>query len=654
MITFLKDQSIYRGEIELRIVRTIDVDQVQLENVKTGELSNHKTFNLLAEYVAGELCTAAQRKHALATGVALRRKPARMEHMSTAAKKDSHRRIDYLVRLERKGSFESTVERLCGDIEEVSRERGELRPPHHTTVYRWRRRFLDNQRDIRAVFCQFDKQGGKGQSRLSPKVEAIIFDKIENVFLAKPRSSAEEVHNAVFLEISRRNTQRIEPEWLAVPGLRTVQRRLMQLYAFEVAVGRFGQKEAERMFANHLGARRVARILELVEIDHSPVDLLVTDENGVVVARPTITVVLDRKSRCLLGYHLSLAGHGVPAVFSALRHAMLPKTYLREKYADLDLEWPCFGWAETVLCDNGSEFHAEAVRDALSNLGIITEFAKSRDPDDKPHVERFLKTFNYSFIHRLPGTTLAKVHHRIGFKAEDEAGITLEELDRIIHVWVCSVYHIRPHAGLDQRTPYDVWKDGAEAHPPQLKANKEDLDIEFAEVTESALQHYGIDLNTHVYVSTRLLTLRRMLPPHSMVFVKWPREGAGHVFVWDPIEQEYFKVPNKNPEYDGLTVPQAAAVKKARASGDPDYKLVRATAEHILADMVDTALSDKKLKNRRSGAKLANQTSNDARGTDIEVETRREVDDAPCSPLCPSPAEELTLRVDIPEYEGED
>lgn len=611
MNPFIKDKSIWINDVEMRVGRQINAFEVQLENANSGEITTQKIFNLLEQYTRGELLTGAQRRHMQRTGEKRTKSPARMDHLSQEARAETRRRMDILIRLGNMGSFEKSREELKADLKVVTAVRGDHRAPHVSTIYRWRRKYLLARRDVRALFCEFDKQGGKGQSRLNPEVEGIILDKIETVFLAKKRSSADEVHNAVFLEIQKRNTEKVESEWLAVPGLRTIQRRLSELYAFELAVARFGEKEAERRFAHHIGARAVSRILELVEIDHSPVDILVTDENGIVIGRPTITVVLDRKSRCCLGYHLSLAGHGTEAVFAALRHALLPKTYLRERYADLDLEWECFGWFECLLMDNGREFHAEAVIDALMNLSIATEFARSRQPNDKPHVERFLRTFNYCFIHRLPGTTLAKVHQRIGFKAEDDACITLAELDRMIHVWICQVYHLRPHSGLDRRAPIAVWKEDAAAFPPQLKANLEDLEIEFSQCGTSAVQHYGIDLNTFVYVSPRLLTLRRMLPEGAKVDVKWPAHEVGHIFVWDPTQEEYFQVgiKERDKEYVGLTVEQAQAAKKAKAAADPTSQLAIASAEAVARGMADAALNDKSLKNRRKGAKFDNQTS---------------------------------------------
>ena len=45
------------------------------------------------------------------------------------------------------------------------------------------------------------------------------------------------------------------------------------------------------------------------------------------------------------------------------------------------------------------------------------------------------------------------------------------------------------------RAPLTVWRESARAHPPQLKMNAADVDIEFCEIAESRLQRYGIDLN---------------------------------------------------------------------------------------------------------------------------------------------------------------
>ncbi|KRB24777.1 DDE-type integrase/transposase/recombinase [Rhizobacter sp. Root16D2] len=645
MQIFRKDQVIFLEDVALRVCRALGSSEVQLENVSTGELSTRKTFSLCQAYAEGRLKTVADRKHELSAGVVRARPAARMTGMSDSARAETRRRMDILNHLQKMGSFEKSRKDLRVDLRLLAAVRGEVRPPHESTIYRWRRKYLKAHQDVRALFVEFDKQGGKGQTRLNSAVEALIDDKIETVFLAAKRGSATDVYDAVFLAIQLENAKRPDAEHLAVPGLRTIQRRIADLYAFERAVAEYGPREAERRFASHGRARKVARILEIVEIDHTLVDLMVTDDNRIVVGRPTLTVVLCRASRCVLGFHLSLAGHGVPAVFSALRHAMLPKTYLLKRYGDLCLDWPCFGWPERIVVDNGREFHADAIRDAMASLEVLVEYAGSRDPNDKPFVERFLRTFNYTFIHKLQGTTLSNVHERVGFQAEKEACLTLAELDQMIHVWICDVYHRRPHAGLDGRAPIDVWNEGAQAYPPQLKMNRADIDIEFSDLKQSALQHYGIDLNNFVYASPRLALLRRMLPKDAGVTVKWPRNEAGHIWVWDTTANEYFEVPNKETEYAGLTVEQAKAAKKRKAEGSPDYRQTNAEAKAINAETVAAALADKKLKARRRGARHDNQTSDDFRDHAGESAPAEPPVEAPPPP----PVVHAKVKVDVPE-----
>lgn len=608
MTTFVKNQEIFRGDIAYQVVRPVEDSAVQLENVATGELSIHQHSDLLEEYRRGYLRVALARQHERRKQHGKSEAPMDMSHLKELAQMQTRRRVAYLIELEKKEAFGSTREHLCKAIAEVSVALGDPSPPHRTTVLRWHRRYVLARHDAHALFSRLDMRGGKDQSRLQPEVEAIIHEKIETVFLARKTGSAEEVHNAVFLELQKANTTRIETEWLRVPALRTIQRRIGQIGAYDRALARFGQKEAERRFLLRGPSRRVSRILELVEADHTPVDIVVADEDGVAIGRPVITVVFDRFSRCVLGFSLSLAGHGTHAVFEAIRHALLPKTYLRTRYPDLDLEWECHGWFEKFLMDNGREFHARAVVDALLSLGIASEYAASRDPDDKPFVERFLRTLNYSFIHRLPGTTLSNVHQRIGFKAEDEACITLEQLNRMIHTWILSVYHLRPHSGLNGRPPIEVWRESAEAFPPQLKYNADDLNIELAEFAESALQHYGIDLNTFRYASPALAQLYRLLPPKSKVQVKWPSFDVGYIWVWDPLEKTYIKADNTDESYSGLTLPQAKAVKAAIGK-NPDYQQTRAEASAILREEAAEAEQSKELKTRKRAARMANKTA---------------------------------------------
>lgn len=623
MMNFRKTQRVYLDEVEYLVISSSADGDTLLENTVTGERINFKTYNLVTKYLTGKFKTAAQRQETLDIERSQARKPARMDGLSTKAKKETYRRIDYLVRLQHEGTFTKTRARIIEDIGRVAAARGDYRAPDISTIYRWKKQYLEAQKDVRALFARFDAQGGKGTTRLQPEVEAFIDDAVDDIALKQKTFSASELLEAVRLKIDLRNRQTPSEEPLAVPSLRTIQRRAAMLADFDLTAARTSQREAARRFALHGVSRDVSRLLEIVEIDHSPVDLLVVSADRKTAGRPTISVVFERASRCVLGYHLSLAGHRVTEVFQALRHALLPKTYLQDRYADLGIKWEPFGWFERLLMDNGREFHADAVADAMMNLGIACEFAASRTPNDKPFVERFMRTFNYGLVHKLKGTTLSKAHKRVGFNPEDEAVLTLEELDRIIHVWICNKYHLKAHRGLGGRAPISVWRELAKANPPQLKMNAADIDIEFSEITSSKVQSYGIDLNTFVYRSQQLLLLRRVLPANAVVHVKWPRNDVGYIWVWDSVGDRYIKVPNTEPEYAGLTLDQAKAARKAKADGDPSYVQTQAEAGAIIRGMVADADRSTKLAQRRQGGRLAHRTSRQSRDGEPAVKAEK-------------------------------
>ena len=106
----------------------------------------------------------------------------------------------------------------------------------------------------------------------------------------------------------------------------------------------------------------------------------------------------------------------------------------------------------------------------------------------------------------------------------------------------------------------------------------EDIDIEFCEVTTSRVQHYGIDLNNFRYDSSQLQNLKACLPRDAKVTVKWARRNVGHVWIWDPISQEFFKALNREPDYEGVTLEQAkeriAALTQEKPEAAPDVAMM--------------------------------------------------------------------------------
>jgi len=641
MSSFNKGQTILRRGVPFKVLRH-QGDVIQLENVVTGEISSVSSPDLQAEYVESFLLVEQEAKYTEPHLAGRRTFDA--DTVLAARKKtleETRRRIVYIEHISQEGGFERGLKELKAAILVVAAQLGE-KPPHPSTLYRWYGNYKAAQRDARALISRLSLRGGRGQFRLPAPLESIISEQIDKVHLQGHAGSAEDVEDGVKDALDKYN--KANDTSFNPPSRRTLQRRLAEVAAYDLAEARFSTKQAQKDFAFVGRSRKVNAILDLLEIDHSPLDILIVDERGVVIGRPTITVVLDRRSRCVVGFVISMSGYGTDIVLAAIRHALLPKTYLKSRFADLNLEWPCHGWALKILMDNGPEFHAEAVSDALLVIGISTEFAASRSPNDKPFVERFLKTLNYSFIHKLPGTTLAKHHLRKGFKSEDEACLTLEQLDKLVHVWICDKYHRRAHKGLRWRSPIEIWQEDAKINPPVIKANKDLIDIEFGQVTDAALQHYGIDLNNAVYQSPELSKLRAVLPSKRRVLVKWNRMDVGHIFVWDPLESQYLRVPNQDPDFNGLSLEQAKAVRRVRAQGATPLAQFDTGAAAIIGQIVEDGKKEKKLKARRAATKLSGARSPHAT-TDAPIDATNDM--AP--PSIPAFADVPTFVVELAE-----
>lgn len=119
-----KDTIFFLDGVELRVVRQLDDFHVQLENVMTGELEKRSSYSLQEAYMQRRLKTKSEMLRDARRGTS-KRQPDRMDGMSRAARTETHRRIDYLVRLEKMRAFGKSRKELRQCLAEIAELRGE-------------------------------------------------------------------------------------------------------------------------------------------------------------------------------------------------------------------------------------------------------------------------------------------------------------------------------------------------------------------------------------------------------------------------------------------------------------------------------------------------------------------------------------------------
>lgn len=256
-------------------------------------------------------------------------------------------------------------------------------------------------------------------------------------------------------------------EGLKVPSRATLYRIMAQLQG---ARHPFGNATTRRTQANRpdraWGGQAPSRPGELVEIDSTPLDLMVICPDG-STGRVDLTVALDIATRTPLAAILrTVSTKAVDAAVllaramtplpmqpgwdaslaysrSVLPQGMLPgNEEMRSSIAAKPVIVP-----ESITMDRGKVFVGSTFTAACERLQISLTKAAPRTPTDKPHIERFFAAVNSGFTQYLAGYTGPNVVRR-GKDPASEAAFTLVEVQNLLDWWLVAIWQNRPHSGL--------------------------------------------------------------------------------------------------------------------------------------------------------------------------------------------------------------
>ena len=186
--------------------------------------------------------------------------------------------------------------------------------------------------------------------------------------------------------------------------------------------------------------------------DHTPADLLVLAADG-SYRRPTLTLVVDMYSRCIVGMRLGLDYPSAFVTCLALRHAILPKRY-GSSY-ELQTMWESYGVPQYLYTDAGRDFTSKHLENVTTSLGIVQ--CLRRKPSDGGIVERALGTINREFFAPFPGYTTPRLkEYRVA--AEGDACLSLAEVEKHLVRYIADHYNQRPDARSQRESRMERWK----------------------------------------------------------------------------------------------------------------------------------------------------------------------------------------------------
>ena len=477
-----------------RVVRQLAPDRFIAQDVQFHVEQEFSQQEIHAHYATGRLLFQTE-------SVSETSKP----HSPGKTRRSRHLTAEERKALERRWRALEPLTKLPGPPLETHFEQraAELRaartPCSPRTLRRYYRTWHAAGKDRMALVPAVRRRGGRGRSRRNglwnrhPQLYQLMEEAIQIVYLNKARRPISAVTRRVLEDLQRLNSRLPAGQAVPVPResalARAIARRIAQLDPWEVDRQRWGRKIADSRHKFRQTRQLATRILERVELDHSPLKVVVGSQAG-PIGQPWLTILIDYYSRLVVGFCLGFEPPSYGVIMEALRQAILPKTDLRERYSRVQGLWPCCGLPEKLVCDRGSDLTSKDLEQAAFQLGIELDFNPPRTPHLKGTVESFFDGLNNQLAASLPGRTFRNWADRADYKPDDGPFLTYEALLEVIHLHLVDVYSIAKHP-TSTMTRLEMWQDSAAVHPPCLPASSEDLLILLAKRAERTLTTRG-------------------------------------------------------------------------------------------------------------------------------------------------------------------
>lgn len=497
----------------------------------------------------------------------------------------------------------SSPDKLKPKIKAIALELKDASPPSSATVWRWWKKFAQTQ-CITKLLVDRRRAG-----RREDATQRSVFDEaVAEVFLTPQKLPGKAVVEAVERKVKRINQGVAETEHISKPSKATIYRWLQKLYYQVVANARQGKAATARELRSAIDRVKVSHILERIELDHTPLDILVICKiTRLILGRPWLTLAIDRYSRMVVGFYISFHAPSATSVLYCLRMLIMPKGQILARFPDVTGPWPARGIPDSIVTDNGMELHANAVEAACLEMGIGLHYCGVAHPEMKGAIERLIGTVNRGLIHTLPGTTFSNIGQRGDYDSEAHAAIDIEVLTHLLVKWIVDQYHKTPHRGLRGLTPLAVWQEGEKTAIIELPAFPRQLETIIGLEATRTLFHYGLEFGNLRYNSPLLQVLREPCCGTQELQLRAFEHDVGYISVFHPKLEEFIDVPAVNQEYAaGVNryVHQLVCTEVRKRFGDSwtNEQLLDVKCE--IQAIVDEAVSAKKSGTRKKVASL--------------------------------------------------
>ncbi|MCK6104241.1 Mu transposase C-terminal domain-containing protein [Brevundimonas sp. EYE_349] len=494
------------------------------------------------------------------------------------------------------------------------------RQPAPSTVRRWLNdRGAPGLRKLRSMTSMSSRV--PRSLRLAPSIHRQMH-RCAMAYWAERGTSIGEAYARLCTRVARINRWlgRHERRVLAVPSKESFRLHVRLTECWETVAAKYGPKEADKRF-KACGKGLVSnRPLLLGAMDHTILDCfaVINAKGWRLLGRPTLTVLIDVHSRCIVGWVLSFEPPSLFAVMECIKRANRPKLHLRERYPDNPELEDIFGKFDEIVVDNGWEFSGTSFEAAMTDIGTTVRWAPTRSPTYKAVVERFFGTLNSMLNRKLPGATFPIAQLRAWeLDPRKDAVLTLDQLEKLIWATI-STYHLHQHRTLGA-APVRIWSEGVRECGIQVISDEQQLDkmagaYETRTLSRSGVSIFNLQYHDPAITGPLLEKLAAREPvrgkaegsARAKVTFKYNPANLGEIHVWDAPAGQFVTLPCVDPEYaGGLSLWRHQRISEWKREGGDERAAKEAESTIALKDAFEEAWPDGQFgRRKRTAARL--------------------------------------------------
>lgn len=259
---------------QIHHVRQLLVDNCyRIENLSTGEESIVNYADILSAWSSGELRFEIGGPNAVQdrdVPLKTRYVDDDLEDLPESIREEAWRRYHLVLALYRYHQIEPVQLLTRRQIGTYVNSTGQQNVTSVSSMNRYMHSFVNSGGDIRSLVPQTRQRGGKDRNRLDEAVERILEAVLEKyASITERESTVDQVMTDVLNAIADENRFREPQDQLAPPSKRTVRRRIRAAGERRILGRKLSRREQKAQTETQPGPRP-ARVLERVEIDHTP------------------------------------------------------------------------------------------------------------------------------------------------------------------------------------------------------------------------------------------------------------------------------------------------------------------------------------------------------------------------------------------------